>query len=53
MDDISFELQLEHAKREVTGCSDLEVLRHLTLQMIDVVRSQRKMTRKLLQERWN
>lgn len=46
--DVSFELEMEKARREVCGCYDLEHLRSLTLQMIDVVRFQRKVTRDLL-----
>ena len=47
-DDLAFELQIEKAKREIAVCNDVEGMRHLTTQMIDMMTHQRQVTRSLL-----
>jgi len=49
-DDLAFELQIEKAKREIAVCNDVEGMRHLTTQMIDMMTHQRQVTRSLLTE---
>ena len=49
-DDLAFELQIERAKREIARCVDVEHMRHLTKQMIDMMYQQRFLTRYLIKE---
>ena len=47
-DDLAFELQIERAKREVSTCVDVEQMRNLTNQMIELMIQQRSVCRDLL-----
>ena len=47
-DDLAFELQIERAKREVSTCVDVEQMRHLTNQIIELMVQQRSVCRDLL-----
>lgn len=47
-DDISFFLHLERARRATHAAEDIEELRGLTLQVIELLQKQREVTRALL-----